>query len=51
MDAERGGRDNIMGYDTCGVGLGTEEGPNDEYDDEPEDKKPPMGFSPHIIKC
>ena len=50
MEAERGGRDNVMGY-VCGDGVGTEEGPEDEYEDEPEDRKRPMGFSPNKTKC
>jgi hypothetical protein len=51
MDAERGAKDNVMGYNTCGDGVGTEEGPADEYEDEPEDRARPMGFSPNKINC
>lgn len=52
MENERGGRDNVMGYDTCGDGIGTECPADDEDSDEyEEDRKRPMGFRPNIVKC
>lgn len=48
MEAERGVKDNVMGYDTCGDGIGTE-GPIDDEEYE-EDQKRPMGFAPNKIK-
>lgn len=51
MEAEQGGRDNVMGYVTCGDGVGTEEGVDDDEYDEPEDIKRPMGFSPNKTVC
>lgn len=51
MEAERGGRDNVMGYVGDGVGTGT--GPEEECDEDeyPEDRKRPMGFNPVKTKC
>lgn len=52
MENERGGRDNVMGYDTCGDGVGTEGPADDEDSDEyEENRKRPMGFRPNTVKC
>lgn len=49
MENEQGPRDKVMGYDTCGDGVGTE-GPPEEEEYE-EDRKRPMGFRPNSVKC
>ena len=50
MENEQGPRDKVMGYETCGDGVGTEYCDDEEETGE-EDRKRPMGFSPHKTKC